>query len=142
MTFFHKKRQVSTENKAKNNFWLIVFKIILVLILLGSILVLGVFAYIAKDLPNPGNLTNRVIIESTKIYDRTGDHLLYDVHGEEKRTVIAFSEMPDVVKYATISLEDQDFYTHHGIKITSILRSILKDIITLDKSQGGSTITQ
>jgi len=142
MTFFHKKRQVSTENKAKNNFWLIVFKIILVLILLGSILVLGVFAYIAKDLPNPGNLTNRVIIESTKIYDRTGDHLLYDVHGEEKRTVITFSEMPDVVKYATISLEDQDFYTHHGIKITSILRSILKDIITLDKSQGGSTITQ
>ncbi len=143
MTFFRKKRLIpAEEKKKKNHFWLLLLKIILVLILLGSIFTLGVFAYIAKDLPNPGNLNNRVIIESTKIYDRTGTHLLYDVHGEEKRTIISFQEMPDVLKYATISLEDQDFYTHHGIKITSILRSILKDIITFDKAQGGSTITQ
>jgi membrane peptidoglycan carboxypeptidase len=50
--------------------------------------------------------------------------------------------MPDVVKYATISLEDQDFYSHHGIKLTSILRSVFKDIVQLGKAQGGSTITQ
>lgn len=106
------------------------------------VLIVGVFAYIAKDLPNPGEVGNRVIVESTKIYDRTGDHLLYEVHGEEKRTVIPFSDMPDVIRFATISLEDQDFYNHFGIKITSIVRSILRDIITLDKAQGGSTITQ
>ncbi len=109
---------------------------------LGGAAILGVFLYIAKDLPSPGNVRDRFVAESTKIYDRSGTHLLYEVHGEEKRTVISLSEMPDVVKYATISLEDQDFYNHFGIKLSSIGRAILKDIVTLDKSQGGSTITQ
>lgn len=108
----------------------------------GFVAIVGLFLYIAKDLPSPGNVRDRFVAESTKIYDRSGTHLLYEVHGEEKRTVIPFSDMPDVVKYATISLEDQDFYHHYGIKLSSIARAILKDIITLDKSQGGSTITQ
>ncbi|MGB4943432.1 MAG: penicillin-binding protein, partial [Candidatus Moraniibacteriota bacterium] len=108
----------------------------------GFVAIVGLFLYIAKDLPSPGNVRDRFVAESTKIYDRSGTHLLYEVHGEEKRTVIPFSDMPDVVKYATISLEDQDFYHHYGIKLSSIARAILKDIVTLDKSQGGSTITQ
>src|SRR3989344_3281966 len=66
----------------------------------------GVFAYYAKDLPGPGKINDRFVVESTKIYDRTGTHLLYDIHGEEKRTVIPFEEMPDVIKFATIALED------------------------------------
>lgn len=109
---------------------------------IGFAAIIGLFLYIAKDLPSPGNIQSRFIAESTKIYDRSGTHLLYEVHGEEKRTVIPFSDMPDVVKYATISLEDQDFYHHFGIKLSSIARAVLKDIITLDKAEGGSTITQ
>ncbi len=104
--------------------------------------ILGVFAYFAKDLPSASGIVDRNVAESTKIYDRTGTHLLYDIHGEEKRTVIPFSEMPDTIKYATIALEDQDFYNHHGIKITSIIRAALKDILHRRASQGGSTITQ
>lgn len=104
--------------------------------------VFGVFAYFYKDLPSPESLNERFVIESTKIYDRTGNHLLYEVHGEEKRTQIAYSEMPDVVKYATIALEDREFYSHHGIKFSAILRAVFKDIIKLGSAQGGSTITQ
>ncbi len=142
MTFFRKRRQLTGTDKPKSRFWRILFRIGLVCFGVGFVVVGSTFAWIAKDLPNPGEVNKRVIVESTKIYDRTGTHLLYEVHGEEKRTVIPFSDMPDVIKYATISLEDQDFYTHHGIKLTSILRSVLKDVVTLDKSQGGSTITQ
>jgi membrane peptidoglycan carboxypeptidase len=142
MSFFHKKNQLYTKAKPKSRFWNILLKTIIWGILLLAISVAGVFAYIAKDLPNPGTVNKRIIPESTKIYDRTGTHLLYEVHGEEKRTVIPFSEMPDVVKYTTIALEDQDFYGHYGVKLTSIVRSLLRDIVTLDKSQGGSTITQ
>ena len=142
MTFFRKRRQILGTDRPKRHIWRILFRIGLVCFGIGFVTVGSIFAWIAKDLPNPGEVNNRLIIESTKIYDRTGEHLLYDVHGEEKRTVIPFSDMPDVIKYATISLEDQDFYSHHGIKFTSIARSILRDIITLDKSQGGSTITQ
>lgn len=104
--------------------------------------VIGVFAYFAKDLPSPGKINKRVIVESTKIYDRTGEHLLYEVHGEEKRTLISFEEIPDSVKYSTIVLEDRDFYSHHGIKFTSIIRAAMKDILRKSVAQGGSTITQ
>ncbi|MCX6765371.1 MAG: PBP1A family penicillin-binding protein [Candidatus Moranbacteria bacterium] len=106
------------------------------------LVVAGTFIYFAKDLPSPGKVNRRVIIESTKIYDRTGEHLLYEVHGEEKRTLISFSEIPDTVKYATIVLEDQDFYSHRGIKLSSIIRAAMKDILRQDVMQGGSTITQ
>jgi len=126
----------------KNWDWNKIFKYLGILAIAGFVFVLGVFAWAWKDLPSPGSVSNRKIIESTKIYDRTGNHLLYDIHGEEKRTQIDFAQMPDTIKYATISLEDQDFYTHHGIKITSMFRSALVDIFHRGAKQGASTITQ
>lgn len=114
----------------------------LFLFIVGVFSTIAVFAYVAKDLPSPGKVNKRFIAESTKIYDRTGEHLLYEVHGEERRTVISFSDMPETVRAATISLEDQDFYSHHGIKITSIVRAALKDILHREAAQGASTITQ
>lgn len=104
--------------------------------------VLAVFIYFAKDLPSPGKINSRVVTESTKIYDRTGNHLLYDIHGEEKRTQISFSDMPDNIKFATIALEDQNFYSNQGVEITSILRAGMADLFHLGARQGGSTITQ
>jgi penicillin-binding protein 1C len=142
MDFLRKKRRLPGFPRPESRFWKLFWRWALIVGGIGLVVVLSVFAYIAKDLPSAGEVMERPIIESTKIYDRTGEHLLYEVHGEEKRTVIPFADMPDVIKYATISLEDQDFYEHHGIKITSIIRSILNDVITLEKSQGGSTITQ
>lgn len=134
---------VSAHQGPKKQFpWKKAAKILAILGGIGFIGIVGLFLYIAKDLPSPGNVRDRFVAESTKIYDRSGTRLLYEVHGEEKRTVIPLSEMPDVVKYATISLEDQDFYNHFGIKLSSIARAIFKDIITLEKAEGGSTITQ
>jgi 1A family penicillin-binding protein len=129
----------NTSGKAR---WNALGKILVYLAGLVLLFVAGVFLYFAKDLPSPGKVTTRFVAESTKIYDRTGKHILYDIHGEEKRTLIPFGEMPDSVKYATIALEDQDFYTHHGIKFTSIIRSAIADILHRGTAQGGSTITQ
>lgn len=113
-----------------------------ILFILGLLGIVGIFAYYAKDLPEPGKVNARNITESTKIFDRTGEHLLYEIHGEEKRTLISFNDMPANIKYATLALEDRDFYSHHGIKFSSIARAALKDIIKQSHAQGGSTITQ
>lgn len=118
------------------------------LILIGWLLVLGfigaisVFAYFAKDLPDPKKVVERQIVESTKIYDRTGKILLYDIHGEEKRTVIAFDEIPQYVKAATLVIEDDDFYHHIGLDFKSIVRAILANLKGQKIKEGGSTITQ
>src|SRR3989344_1289532 len=68
------------------------------------------FYEIVRDLPNPGRITDRVVTESTKIFDRTGKVLLYEIHGEEKRTIIPLEEIPETVKEAAIVAEDINFY--------------------------------
>ena len=98
-------------------------------------------AWIAKDLPDPDRIIDRSIAESTKIYDRTGETLLYDVHGTEKRTVIGLTDIPGYVKQATLTAEDRNFYEHGGISITGIIRSAVKNVFTGSKV-GGSTLTQ
>lgn len=122
--------------------WHIVGKVALYLGAAAFLFIAGVFIYFAKDLPSPGKVSGRFVAESTKIYDRTGDHILYDIHGEEKRTQIPFGEMPEAIRYATIALEDQNFYGHYGIELTAIMRAAAKDILGRGASQGGSTITQ
>ncbi|MDD5083844.1 MAG: PBP1A family penicillin-binding protein [Candidatus Moranbacteria bacterium] len=126
----------------KRNIWKILWLSFLALAIGSLIFTAGFFIYFAKDLPSPGKVNSRFIAESTKIYDRTGEHLLYEVHGEEKRTLIPYEEMPEVIRTATITLEDQEFYSHHGIKFTSIVRAVLADVLHRGAKQGGSTITQ
>ncbi|MFA5926109.1 MAG: PBP1A family penicillin-binding protein [Parcubacteria group bacterium] len=108
----------------------------------GLLLAIGVFAYYAKDLPSPTKLNKRQVAESTKIYDRTGQHILYEIHGEEKRTSIPLDQMSEIVRAATISAEDQDFYQHHGVQLKAIARAAIYDLAGQKRSQGGSTITQ
>jgi penicillin-binding protein 1C len=100
------------------------------------------FFIIIRDLPNADLLTSRQVFESTKIYDRTGEVLLYEIHGEEKRTVIPFEEIPDVVKKAAIAIEDENFYKHPAFDWRSILRALWINITRGRIAQGGSTITQ
>lgn len=95
-------------------------------------------------LPDIASLEERKISESTKIYDRTGAILLYDLHAGEKRTVIPYSEISRNVKNATIAIEDSEFWQHKGIRVKAIFRAVLTNFFqgNLLGGQGGSTITQ
>ena len=103
---------------------------------------LGLFIYYAKDLPRPEKFTERAFVESTKIYDRTGDVLLYELYGETKREIIPLSEMSDNVKNAVVATEDSHFYSHHGIDFLGILRSVKLNLGSGTATYGGSTISQ
>lgn len=97
---------------------------------------------ISIESPNLKNFNERKIIQSTKIYDRAGKTLLYDVHGEEKRTIIPFEDIPRHIKNATIALEDDSFYNHFGFRPVSFLRALITNLLSGSWEQGGSTITQ
>ncbi len=113
------------------------------LVFLGSILAgIAAIAWVSRDLPNPNKLMNRALPLSTKIYDRTGEHVLYDIHGTEQRTLVSLRDIPNYLKWATISAEDRGFYEHKGFDLRGIARAIFVDIATGKKAQGGSTITQ
>jgi 1A family penicillin-binding protein len=93
-------------------------------------------------LPDFNDFENRKIANSTKIYDRTGKVLLYNLHDNIKRTQIKGTEISDNIKKATIAIEDRDFYNHIGISPRGILRSVWVALTSGSASQGGSTITQ
>ena len=103
---------------------------------------LVLFIYYAKDLPRPEKFAERAFIESTKIYDRTGETVLYELYGEEKREIISLNDMPEHLKQAVISTEDARFYSHHGIDIWGILRAIKINLGLGKATYGGSTISQ
>lgn len=113
-----------------------------------ALLVLGFFsltvmaAFVSRNLPNPNVLTTRDIPQSTQIFDRTGAHLLYQIHGDEKRTLIKIDELPAYVKQATIAIEDKNFYNHGGVYWKGVIRAILVDVFTGSRRQGASTLTQ
>lgn len=113
-----------------------------ILFLVGVISSFVLVTWISRSLPDPNKLSERTVPQSTVIYDRTGEEILYEIHGEEKRTLVNISELPDYIKYATIAIEDKDFYHHSGISLWGIFRGTVWQVIRGRRAQGGSTLTQ
>lgn len=113
----------------------------IVCVALGLLGGIGTFAWFAKDLPDPDQLENRVLAESTKIYDRSGEHLLYETGKDVRRTYTQLESIAPFMRDATVALEDKNFYNHRGFDPIGILRSAGINIAS-DKTVGGSTITQ
>ncbi|NYT82060.1 PBP1A family penicillin-binding protein [Alcaligenaceae bacterium] len=71
----------------------------------------------------------------------TADKVLIGEFGEERRNVLRFDEIPDVMKSAILSAEDDRFYQHGGIDWMGVGRAVIANLTNLSKSQGASTIT-
>ncbi len=104
-----------------------------------------IFLWVSSlSIPELDSFEKRKVRQSTKIYDRTGEILLYDVHENIQRTVIPLTEVSRNVKNAAVAIEDAEFYEHNGIRPRAILRAILVNLGLKSgySGQGGSTITQ
>lgn len=100
----------------------------------------GVSLYLFWGIPLPTKLSSPDIPVSTKLFDRNGK-LIYEIYTDKRRSPIKLNDLPAYVKDATISIEDKDFYKHHGFSPTGIARAVF-NIVFKKKLQGGSTITQ
>ena len=122
---------------------LMALKILGVGILLMLLLIGGMFAYFRKDLDKirPGELAKRVQTTVTKYYDRN-DNLLWEDKGTGNyQLVVESDQISDYLKKATVAIEDRNFYNHHGISISGMLRAMLSTA-SRRQVQGGSTLTQ
>ena len=130
------------KNSKRKKILIYIAKYLAFLFLGGFLFVLIVFIYYTWDLPQPEKFTETPFIQSTKIYDSTGNVLLYDIYGEEKRETVSFDKISDNLKRSVLTSEDSRFYQHGGIDFGGILRAAWVDLTSGSKSQGGSTITQ
>lgn len=109
---------------------------------LGILIILAMFAWYSRDLPNPDALLTREISQSTKIYDRTGERLLYEVAPDQNRTLVKIEDIPQHVKDAVVTAEDRNFYEHHGIDYLALVRAVVVNTLHFSRIKGTSTITQ
>jgi len=127
---YHKKRILSPKRA---------FLIFAILILIGFLMVIGVFAWYSRNLPRPGQVVRREGF-TTRLYDYQG-RPLYDIYLGEKRTPVVFEEIPQNLLDATVAIEDKEFYEHAGFSLHGILRAFY-NIVIYRHLQGGSTLTQ
>ena len=117
-------------------------QIVCIIAAAGAVVFFAVVLYFVKTLPTFQEITNQQISQSTKIYDRTGTVLLYEINAGQKRTLVSLSQIPKTMQDATISIEDQGFYNEPAFDLKAILRAIYVDVTHGGLLQGGSTITQ
>lgn len=107
------------------------------------LLLVGVFAYFRKDLPNIKDISGNELGGSITYYDRTGQTVLWQDYDAVKRVPVPGGDISEYMKNATIAIEDKNFYKHGAFDTQGIMRAAVHNLT--DKSgatEGGSTITQ
>ena len=114
------------------------------LLALGGTMAFAAFAAVAAlaaDLPSADDLATFPVPLTTRIYDRSGEHLLYTLE-DERRELVGLSSVPELLQQATVAIEDRSFWTNPGVDVGGILRAFGANARSGGITQGGSTITQ
>jgi penicillin-binding protein 1A len=118
-------------------------KIIGVGIVALFLLMVGIFAYFRKDLPNIKDISGNELGGSITYYDRSGQTVLWQDYDAVKRVPVTSDKISKYVKEATIAIEDKNFYKHGAFDVAGISRAAANDVLKKGGTkQGGSTITQ
>ena len=100
----------------------------------------GVLFVYNSDLPQVNSLEDYHPSLITEVYSDAGQ--VIGSFALERRIIVSWDEIPQVVKDAITSVEDQNFFTHWGIDFYGIARAGLKDVMAGRVVEGGSTLTQ
>lgn len=106
----------------------------------GAVMIFAAaFLYISPKLPSVEALKDIQLQTPLRIYSADGK--LLGEFGEKRRSPISFQEVPELFIKAFLAAEDDRFYIHHGVDITSLLRAASQLITSGSIQSGGSTIT-
>ena len=97
-----------------------------------------IFLYVDKNTPNLDLISESELQQPIKIYSKDGK--LIGFFGIERRELISFEQIPENLKNAVLAAEDNDYFNHSGVKISSLVRALLGEL-TGSPSGGGGTIS-
>src|SRR5579863_2728935 len=112
---------------------------VMLITLLGAYGLACSYVYLVPSLPSIESMRNVELQVPLRVYTRTG--ALIAQIGEQRRIPVTYDQIPDLVKHAFLAAEDERFFEHHGIDYFGVVRAVLVDVVSGDKSQGASTIT-
>jgi len=106
----------------------------------GAAVLIGGYYFVAPSLPRAEDLRNVKIKVPLQVYSRDGR--LIEEFGDEKRTPVAYEDIPPRLVKAILAAEDEHFFEHPGVDYRGVIRAILNELSSNRSSVGGSTITQ
>ena len=143
MTHYQRKQRRSQKrgsHKARNTVF-IALGVLLAVVGIGIASVLGYVISIAATTPNIDELKPINKGETSAVYAANGRLLGY-VRSSIIRQPVLEEDMPDDIRNATVAIEDNRFYKHHGVDFEGVVRAAMKNLQNRKTVQGGSTITQ
>ncbi len=112
---------------------------VMLITLLGAYALACSYVYLVPSLPSIESMRNVELQVPLRVYTRTG--ALIAQIGEQRRIPVTYDQIPELVKHAFLAAEDERFFEHHGIDYFGVVRAVLVDVVSGDKTQGASTIT-
>jgi len=146
----HKRRRTREHTGVRQLFRIVGILLLAALIAFTGVMVGGVsavagaYSYFTRDLPQPAEIESaEENFETTKIYDRTGETLIYEVIDPTggDRTWVTLDQIPEDLICATVANEDRSYWTNPGFNPRGITRAFWADLRG-QEIQGGSSITQ
>lgn len=109
------------------------------MLLLGTLGVVGIYAYLSPQLPSVMSLKDVKLQVPLRVYTHEGS--LIGEYGEMRREPLRYEQFPPQLIQAVLAAEDDRFFEHPGVDYQGILRAALNLVLTGERAQGGSTIT-
>ena len=133
------KKKLKKRSQTRFNYLtqILIFSSMMLMLLAG---VIWFYQFAFFDLPPAEELVKKTPPVSSKILDRNGK-VLYKIYDDENRTLVSLDQISPAMIYATIAIEDQNFYHHFGFDPEGIIRAAIANWQG-KPIQGGSTITQ
>ena len=126
------------KDKHKNRFLRKIILILILILLIAGGIALGISAHNWKVL-SEAMFTNKMSV----VLDKEGEVIAELGNEQKKLTPVDIEDMPENLVDAYVSIEDERYYSHHGVDIKRTGGAILSYITSFGHSSyGGSTITQ
>lgn len=116
------------------------FGLLATVLVLGTLGAVGYVLSVASSSPALSDLHPLVSGASSQVFAADGERLGY-IQSDELRSPVSYTQIPSLLRDATVAIEDQRFYENNGVDLTGIFRSAVKDVMKGQTLQGASTIT-
>src|SRR5689334_14366733 len=113
---------------------------VIVLTLFGAYSLACSYVYVAPSLPSVETMRNVEMQVPLRVFTTSGD-LIAQI-GEQRRIPVTYDQLPPLVREAFLAAEDDQFFKHGGVDYLGILRAAVVNLVSNEKAQGASTITQ
>jgi penicillin-binding protein 1A len=113
---------------------------VMVLTLFAAYALACSFVYVAPSLPSVEAMRKVEMQVPLRVYTTSGE-LIAQI-GEQRRLPVTYEQIPPLIRQAFLAAEDDGFFEHGGVDYLGIMRAAVVNLVSAEKAQGASTITQ